>query len=543
MCIWLPHGPAQRTGAARPELDQRQALEELAAWCRQFSPLVGVEDSPDPECLFLDVTGLEHLFGNEASLGQRILDALDGRGLEVRMAIADTLGAAWAAAHFAACPGTRQSACGHGEAACGLARFPVDPKPLSRTRLVIVPPGQSQNALRPLPIEALRLPRDVVERLHSVGIQRIEQLEVLPRSDLALRFGPALVGRWDQATGRRSEPIPALPPVQVFRARQDLEYPTARREIVESVLQRLVGRLAEMLLGSGRGAVRVDCRLDCQQSGGHSPPYDLQESGGHSPPYEAAEFSIGLFRPSASPQHLLGLVQMRLERLRIAGPVTAVSVEAAATAPLQRRQEELFDLDGCGPRRWSRRLLAGLVDRLAGRLGYRAVLRPRLVPEAQPELAYRYDPLLSPSPPAPFPRRERGVLIESLSRKARQVGKRLTTGPHPGPLPKGEGIRGRGPGRLATAGDWPPRPLRLLGEPVPLSVVSLVPDGPPLRFSFRGQEHRITQVWGPERIEIGWWRGPMVARDYYRVETAAGQRYWLFRRLADGRWFLHGTFE
>jgi protein ImuB len=70
-----------------------------------------------------------------------------------------------------------------------------------------------------------------------------------------------------------------------------------------------------------------------------------------------------------------------------------------------------------------------------------------------------------------------------------------------------------------------------------------VPDGPPLRFSFRGQEHRIAQVWGPERIEIGWWRGPMVARDYYRVETAAGQRYWLFRRLADGRWFLHGTFE
>jgi protein ImuB len=59
----------------------------------------------------------------------------------------------------------------------------------------------------------------------------------------------------------------------------------------------------------------------------------------------------------------------------------------------------------------------------------------------------------------------------------------------------------------------------------------------------RGQEHRIDQVWGPERIETGWWRGPMVARDYYRVETALGRRFWLFRRLADGRWFLHGPFE
>ena len=45
---------------------------------------------------------------------------------------------------------------------------------------------------------------------------------------------------------------------------------------------------------------------------------------------------------------------------------------------------------------------------------------------------------------------------------------------------------------------------------------------------------------GPERIETGWWRGHTIGRDYYCVETAAGHRYWLFRRLRDGRWFLHG---
>ena len=27
------------------------------------------------------------------------------------------------------------------------------------------------------------------------------------------------------------------------------------------------------------------------------------------------------------------------------------------------------------------------------------------------------------------------------------------------------------------------------------------------------------------------------------IETTTGHRYWLFRRLRDGRWFLHGTFE
>jgi protein ImuB len=53
----------------------------------------------------------------------------------------------------------------------------------------------------------------------------------------------------------------------------------------------------------------------------------------------------------------------------------------------------------------------------------------------------------------------------------------------------------------------------------------------------------LAQHWGPERIETAWWRGRSVRRDYYRVETAEGSRYWLFRRLTDGQWFLHGEFE
>jgi len=516
LCIWLPHWPAQRTRAARPGLDDRQALEELAGWCRQFSPLVGIEDSPDPQSLLLDVTGLEHLFGNEASLGQQILDALQRRGFSARLAIADTLGAAWAVAHF-----------DPPQAACGLAPSPGDPGMLSRKRLTIIPPGETptQDALRPLPIEALRLPEHVVERLHSVGVHWIGQLEPLPRQDLALRFGSVLVDRWDQATGRLAEPIPACPLVQVFQLQEDLEYPTARREIVESILQRLIGRLAQMLLASGRGAMRIDCRLvgDCPDFRGEVRENGTVPLGGQGD--WAVEFSVGLFRPSASAQHLLGLLRMRLERLRIPGPVTAVSIDAAATAPLERRQEELFDLDGDRSGRSSRRLVAGLVDRLASRLGRDAVLRPRLLPDAQPERAYRYDPLLA-------------TARQGARRGPRRAGWHAL---------RDEG-RGCADARLTTpiVALWachPSRPLRLISQPLPISVVSLVPDGPPLRFLVRGREHRIEQVWGPERIETGWWRGPMVARDYYRVETSLGRRFWLFRRLADGRWFLHGTFE
>lgn len=301
---------------------------------------------------------------------------------------------------------------------------------------------------------------------------------------MAARFGPELLRRWDQATGRLAEPIPAQPFAPLLEAGEGLEYPTTRREIVEQIAERLVAILAERLRQSGRGALRLECRLKCQTAA----------------PREAcnavAEVSVNLFRPSALPRHLAQLVRMRLERLVLTGPVAAVTLRAALTAPLDRRQEELFDR-GAGQNN-RRRLLAGLVDRLASRLGPRAVLRARRLADAQPELAYQYESMVLPR---------------------------------------------RGAGRSATAWQSPPRPLRLLRRPAPLVVLSALPDGPPAQFLLNGREHRIARVWGPERIETGWRRGPMVGRDYYRVQTTAGQRYWLFRALSDRRWFLHGTFE
>jgi len=71
----------------------------------------------------------------------------------------------------------------------------------------------------------------------------------------------------------------------------------------------------------------------------------------------------------------------------------------------------------------------------------------------------------------------------------------------------------------------------------------VVPDGPPLRFTWAGVDYVVARSWGPERIEAGWWRGQDVRRDYYVVATQLGNRFWLFRWPADGRWFLHGSFD
>ena len=122
-----------------PAADQ-EALKELAEWCRRFSPLVGLEDAAAPDCLLLDTTGLAHLFGGEAALAAKIIHDFAHRGLAVRVAIADTVGAAWAIAHF----GHQIDPQSH--AICNLQSSPS---------LFAIPPGEVSTALRPLPVEAL----------------------------------------------------------------------------------------------------------------------------------------------------------------------------------------------------------------------------------------------------------------------------------------------------------------------------------------------------------------------------------------------------
>ena len=170
--------------------------------------------------------------------------------------------------------------------------------------------------------------------------------------------------------------------------------------------------------------------------------------------------------------------------------VGSMSLEATVTAPLELQQQELFSESS--PRRHPRNL-AGLINRLSNRLGRRRVVRVRLVPDAQPEMAYRYVPVL-----------------DAHGRRTSSRTKRV---------------------------DSSRRPLRLLARPIRLTA------GAQSQVDVLGHHYQIAQTWGPERIETGWWRGQAIGRDYYRIETTTGRRLWVFRRLRDGQWFLAWHFQ
>jgi len=432
-------------------LADRLALEQLAEWCQRFSPTVALEEAERPESLLLDVTGLAGLFGGETVLVRQIAAAFQNRGFATRIALAGTVGAAWALAHYGEMADAEQL-----------------PKP---------------EILPSLPLSALRLPGQTVELLGGLGIHQIGQLAALPRSTLSSRFGTLVLKRLDQATGAAGEVVVAqkLPPE--LEAEWPLEHATDRLETIEFVLDQLISRLAEVLGRQRQGIVQFECRLNCLEA-------------------EPVRLALGLYRPSASGKHLLELVRLRLETLRLPAPVSAIRVSVTAKAPLELNQQEMFAEDRG---RESPRHLASLVDRLSSRLGRDRVLRCCLLPDAQPEYACQYLPLAGAA------RRSDG------RRGSRRVAPRHSCGPCE-------------------------RPLQLCCEPLRLSVVSIAPDGPPVQFRHRGRDQRITTAWGPERIETGWWRHRCLRRDYYRVETTTGHRYWLFRQLDTGHWWLAGTF-
>jgi protein ImuB len=88
-----------------------------------------------------------------------------------------------------------------------------------------------------------------------------------------------------------------------------------------------------------------------------------------------------------------------------------------------------------------------------------------------------------------------------------------------------------------------------MSRPEPIEAMALAPDSPPAQFRWRRVLHRVARADGPERIGAQWWRREGPARDYYRLETVEGRRFWVFRAgvFENGaeppRWYLHGSWS
>ena len=326
------------TADADPDADAA-ALTALGDWCCRFSPAVAVDP---PDGLILDITGVAHLWGGEATMVEDLIARLAAAGVPARAAVAPTPGAAWALAHF------------------------------GRDRTIVVA-DEVAGALAPLPVAALRLTAPVAAQIARLGLTTIGRLCALPRDQITRRFGSELVLRLDQALGRAREALIYRRPPNPWFARLAFAEPISVPDDLARVTRDITGRLCARLEAEGQGARRFEIafhRLDGL----------------------VQRLTIGLALPGREPLRIARLFQPRLESVDPGFGVDVVTLTAHDVEPLTARQRRLDETDEVAPEEG----LAPLVDRLTNRLGAAAVWRAQAHPSHIPERAAARRPALSP---------------------------------------------------------------------------------------------------------------------------------------------------
>ena len=205
---------------------------------------------------------------------------------------------------------------------------------------------------------------------------------------------------------------------------------------------------------------------------------------------------IGTAKPVRDVKRLTRLLTNRLPTIDPGFGVEAMALTASLTEPLTSHEGDTFGRDAAMD-------ISALIDTLANRIGEDKLYRTAPAESDLPERSVRRLPALAPA---------EGAL-------------------------------------------WPvhwPRPSRLLSPPEAIETLALLPDRPPVHFTWRGIRRRVAKADGPERIFGEWWRHDaelLAIRDYFMVEDEAGERFWLFRsgdgqspETGDLRWYIHGIF-
>lgn len=297
---------------------ENKLLTRLGEWCIRYTPVIAIDS---PNGLVLDISGCAHLWGGEQTYLKEIVTRLRSKGYDVRAAMADTIGTAWAVSRF------------------------------GKIKPIIDANGQA-DALLSLPPAALRLDSQVLERLQKLGLRTISNFITMPRSVLRRRFGPGILQRLDQALGNEDEPLKCLLPVEPYQERLPSLEPIRTATGIEIAVQKLLEMLCKRLQQEGKGirtAIFKGYRIDGK----------------------VVQMEIGTNLASHNTHHLFKLFELKISTLEPALGIELFVLEAPRVEDIPPHQEAIWSdkpgLEDCA--------LAELLDRLAGRIGADSIHR------------------------------------------------------------------------------------------------------------------------------------------------------------------------
>jgi protein ImuB len=360
----------------------------------------------------------------------------------------------------------------------------------------IIGDGEEADAVRPLPVSAPGTGDAIIRGLRRAGLKTIGDVASRERHEITARFGAGFTTLLEHALGQGDAPISPRKPLPDYIVEKRFAEPVATEDVISATLS----RLAEMLVGAmgqqGKGARRLEA-------------YFFRTDGA------VRAIAVDTGQPVTRAAMIDRLFRERLDAL--SDPLDPgfgfdlIRLSASRTEIVVQQQRDLdanvHDNDE----------LAALIDRIAARIGGRRVVVHLPQDTHIPERA-----------------------VQAASAQHHLAAAAQAAWP-------------------ARVEEEPPlRPLRLFEKPEPIKVpFATVPDGPPHHFTWRRATHAVVRVEGPERIAMEWWRqnGQALTRDYFRVEDAAGLRFWIYRdglygselvteegEPAPSNWFVHGLF-
>jgi len=310
---------------------KQKLLEGLARWAIRYTPFSATSD----DGIMLEVTGCCHLWGGEAEYMRHIFSRLNRLGYDLSIAMADTIGTAWAMARFAK----------NGS---------------------IVPVNQQHLALINLPPAALRLETGTIERLHKLGLNRINRFIQMPRSVLRRRFGAPLLLRVDQAMGTEPEAFNTIELIAEYEERLPCIEPIRTAKAIEIAIEKLLISLCKRLKADGLGirkALLKSYRIDGK----------------------IISSSIGTNQSSDDPNHLVKLFALQISGIAPGMGIELFSMTALHTENISKAQEKLwFSTQGLENGK-----LAELLDKVEGKVGKNVVRRYLPRADYWPERAYK----------------------------------------------------------------------------------------------------------------------------------------------------------
>jgi protein ImuB len=336
---------------ADPTADLR-ALNKLAQACERYSPWTAIEplgnnmltSMSGGGSIWIDITGCEHLYKGERPLIEDLRDRCTRAGYHPRIGLADTPGAAWAAARF------------------------------SKTPYCIIPPKAQRKSLSAYPITALRLNPKALEGLENLGLRHIYDLYEIPRAPLFSRFGDQVLRRLDQMLGRIEEPISSRRSVPQYYVRMLFAEPIGRIEDVRLALHKLLTKLCLTLETKNLGVRRLELII-----------FRVDKS--------RRQLEIGTSQASRDPDHLARLFCDNLDTVNPGFGIEIIVLAATETNVFNACQ---IDIGGKTVHQVNESA-AKLVDRLSGRLGMHNVIRMYPIESHLPERSTKMFPALKTS--------------------------------------------------------------------------------------------------------------------------------------------------